>query len=87
MKITILGGGGFLGRKIASLLARTGTIGGKTVTGLTLFDLHEPPPLDAPFPVTRLAGDIVSLPDGAIPLGTNRQPQARSMLVPLIRSR
>ena len=36
MKITILGGGGFLGRKIAHRLANEGTLGGKPVTGLTL---------------------------------------------------
>src|SRR5580658_9774097 len=71
MNITILGGGGFLGRKVAAQLARTGTLGGKPVTGLTLFDLHKPPPLEAPFPVTTLAGDIVALPEAAIPPGTN----------------
>jgi nucleoside-diphosphate-sugar epimerase len=71
MNITILGGGGFLGRKIATRLAQTGTLGGKTVTSLTLFDLHAPPPLAAPFPVTRLAGDIVALPEAAIPAGTD----------------
>ena len=41
------------------------------VTGLTLFDLAEPPPPDAPFPVTSVAGDIVALPDAAIPPGTD----------------
>ena len=70
MNITILGGGGFLGRRVAAQLAQTGTIGGKPISGLTLFDLHEPPPLEAPFPVTRLAGDIVTLPEAAIPPGT-----------------
>jgi nucleoside-diphosphate-sugar epimerase len=71
MNICILGGGGFLGRKIANQLAQTATLGGRPVTGLTLFDQHEPPPLDAPFPVTRLAGDIVTLPEAAIPPGTD----------------
>jgi nucleoside-diphosphate-sugar epimerase len=71
MNITILGGGGFLGGKIAARLTQTGTLGGKPVTRLTLFDLHEPPALDAPFPVTRLAGDIVEPPDAAIPPGTD----------------
>ncbi len=71
MNITILGGGGFLGRRIASRLARTGMLGAAPVTGLTLFDLHEPPLLDAPFPVTRLAGDIVAPPEAAIPPGTD----------------
>jgi len=71
MKIAILGGGGFLGRKIAARLAQTGTIAGKPVTGLTLFDLHEPPMLDAPFPVARIAGDIVAPPEAAIPPDTS----------------
>lgn len=71
MRITILGGGGFLGRKIAMRLARERTLGGKPVTCLTLFDLHQPAPLDAPFPVTTLAGDIVDLPEAAIPAGTD----------------
>ena len=71
MRITILGGGGFLGRKIANRLAKEGTLGGRPVTALTLFDLAEPPPLAAPFPVTTLAGDIVQLPEGAIPTGTD----------------
>ena len=71
MNITILGGGGFLGRRVATRLAQTGTLGRGSVTGLTLFDLHQPAPLDAPFPVATLAGDIVSLPDAAIPAGTD----------------
>jgi nucleoside-diphosphate-sugar epimerase len=71
MNITILGGGGFLGRKVAARLAQSGTLGGKSVTSLTLFDLYEPPPLAAPFPVATLAGDIVALPEAAIPPGTD----------------
>jgi nucleoside-diphosphate-sugar epimerase len=71
MNITILGGGGFLGRKIASRLVQTGTLGGKPVDRLTLFDLREPAPLDAPFPVATVAGDIVNPPDAAIPPGTD----------------
>lgn len=71
MKITILGGGGFLGRKIATKLAKDGTLGGRTITALTLFDIAEPPkPAGPPFPVTSLAGDIVDLPEAAIPAGT-----------------
>jgi D-erythronate 2-dehydrogenase len=71
MKISILGGGGFLGRKIAARLVRDAALGGSAVTGLTLFDVAEPPKPDAPFPVNCLAGDIVSLPDNAIPEGTD----------------
>jgi nucleoside-diphosphate-sugar epimerase len=71
MNISILGGGGFLGRKIASQLAQTATLGGRPITGLTLFDLHEPPALDTAFPVARLAGDILTMPEAAIPPGTD----------------
>jgi nucleoside-diphosphate-sugar epimerase len=70
MKISILGGGGFLGRKIAARLAKDGTLGGKAVTALTLFDVAETPKPDAPFPVRSVGGDIVTLPDSAIPAGT-----------------
>lgn len=71
MKISILGGGGFLGRKIAAKLAAEGKIGGKPVTSLTLFDMAAPPKPTAAFPVDALAGDIVELPDSAIPDGTD----------------
>lgn len=71
MKISILGGGGFLGRKIAAKLAKDGTLCGRTITALTLFDIAEPPkPAGAAFPVVALAGDIVDLPEAAIPVGT-----------------
>ncbi len=71
MKISILGGGGFLGRKIADRLAREGTYAGRPITGLTLFDMHQPPAPAAGFPVTCLAGDIVDLPEAAMPAGTD----------------
>ncbi len=71
MNITILGGAGFLGRKIAERLAREGTLGGQPVTSLTLFDMHEPPRPSAAFPVTALAGDVVDLPEAAVPPGTD----------------
>ncbi len=58
MRITILGAGGFLGRKLAARLARDGQLGGQPVTALTLFDLHAPPAPDAAFPVRCLAGDL-----------------------------
>ena len=71
MKVSILGGGGFLGRKIAAKLATDGALGGQTVTALTLFDVAEPPKPDASFPVNSIGGDVVALPDDAIPAGTD----------------
>nr|WP_294508178.1 D-erythronate dehydrogenase [uncultured Rhodopila sp.] len=71
MKISILGGGGFLGRKIAARLAKDGALGGRTVTALTLFDVAAPPQPRAAFPVASIAGDIVDLPEAAIPAGTD----------------
>lgn len=70
MKISILGGGGFLGRKVAQELAKAGTLGGHRIEALTLFDIVEPPKPAAPFPVTCLGGDIVDLPPAAIPEDT-----------------
>ncbi len=71
MKISILGGGGFLGRKIAAKLAKDGTLGGEPVTELTLFDVVDPPKPEAAFPVNAIGGDVVNLPDAAIPAGTS----------------
>jgi nucleoside-diphosphate-sugar epimerase len=71
MNITILGGGGFLGRKIADQLAASGKLGDRAVTSLTLFDLHPPPPLKAAFPVHCVGGDVAELPQAAIPAGTD----------------
>ncbi len=71
MHITILGGAGFLGRKLAARLAAEGTLGGRPVSSLTLFDLAAPPPPPgAAFPVHSLAGDLAELPAAAIPPGT-----------------
>ncbi len=71
MHITILGGAGFLGRKLADRLAAEGTLGGRPVSSLTLFDLAAPsPPAGAAFPVHSLAGDLAELPAAAIPPGT-----------------
>ena len=72
MNITILGGGGFLGRKLANRLAKDGTLGGTRVSSLVLFDLTAPPaPEGAAFPVTSIGGDLAELPDGVIPPGTS----------------
>lgn len=70
MHISILGGNGFLGRKLAERLARDGRAGPTPVTALTLFDVAPAPPLPgAPFPVHAVAGDLVNLPADAIPAG------------------
>jgi nucleoside-diphosphate-sugar epimerase len=71
MLVSILGGGGFLGRKIAAQLAKDGALGGKPITGLTLFDLATPPKPDARFPVTAVSGDLLELPEAAVPQGTD----------------
>jgi nucleoside-diphosphate-sugar epimerase len=71
MRISILGGGGFLGRRVAERLAREGALGGRPITGMTLFDLAAPPAPKAAFPVATLGGDVAELPEAAIPAGTD----------------
>jgi len=71
MRITILGAGGFLGRKLAARLAADGTLGGRPIERLVLFDLGLPPAPDARFATERLAGDLAELPTKAIPDGTD----------------
>ena len=73
MRITILGAGGFLGRKLAARLASDGTLGGQPVTALMLFDLNVPPAPEAAFPIRRIAGDVgdVTALAQAIPEGTD----------------
>jgi D-erythronate 2-dehydrogenase len=71
MKISILGGGGFLGRKLAARLAEDGKLGDQPVTALTLFDIAEPPKPTAAFPVTAVAGDLLELPPAAVPPDTD----------------
>jgi len=71
MHITILGGNGFLGRKIAARLAAEGALGGTPIRSLTLFDLAAAPAPPAPFPIRSLAGDLAELPAEAVPPGTS----------------
>jgi nucleoside-diphosphate-sugar epimerase len=71
MRITILGGGGFLGKRIAATLAANGRLGGRPVERLTLFDRAAPSAPSTPFPVDTLGGDVAELPAAAIPPGTD----------------
>lgn len=71
MRISILGGGGFLGRKIAARLARDNKLGDTPITSLTLFDIAAPPKPEATFPIHAVAGDLVELPAEAIPPDTD----------------
>ena len=58
MHILILGGAGFLGRKLALALADRGTLRGRTIERLTLADLSAPEPIEASFPVETSACDV-----------------------------
>jgi nucleoside-diphosphate-sugar epimerase len=71
MRISILGGGGFLGRKLAARLITEGSLGGKAISALTLFDLAAPPAPSAPFPVKAVADDLTQMPAEAVPDGTD----------------
>jgi nucleoside-diphosphate-sugar epimerase len=70
MRISILGGGGFLGQKLAARLAAEGRLGGRAISGMTLFDIAAPRAPAAKFPVESVAGDVAALPAAAIPPGT-----------------
>ena len=58
MKALIIGGGGFLGQKLAHALAGRGTLRGEAISGLVLADLDSPPVVGAGFPVAGIAADI-----------------------------
>jgi len=58
MRVLILGGGGFLGKKLAFALAEKGSLNGRRIASLTLADLHAPRPIEAPFPVACVAIDV-----------------------------
>lgn len=72
MKVSILGAGGFLGKKLAARLAKDGVLGGRAITGLTLFDLRAPTAPAAPLPVRCMGGDVAdpAAVAAAIPAGT-----------------
>lgn len=58
MNILIIGGGGVVGQKLAHLLAKTGTLRGKTINRVTLADVVDPASVAAPFDVQTVTCDI-----------------------------
>jgi nucleoside-diphosphate-sugar epimerase len=58
MRVLIIGGGGFIGQKIAKSLVASGTLQGEAITHLALADLAAPAPVEAPFEVSTHATDI-----------------------------
>ncbi|UWM78135.1 SDR family oxidoreductase (plasmid) [Rhizobium sp. WSM4643] len=59
MHILIVGAGGMIGRKLAATLGRSGSLGGDTITRITLVDIAPPPiPTGVVAPVEALAADI-----------------------------
>src|SRR5690606_21341578 len=59
MKILIIGGAGMVGRKLAERLAKDGTLGGKAISSLALYDVVPPQkPAGANFPVEIITGDF-----------------------------
>ncbi|MEM0906367.1 MAG: D-erythronate dehydrogenase [Pseudomonadota bacterium] len=63
MRVLIIGGGGFIGQKIAASLAARKTLRDTPITHLDLADLAEPRTLDAPFDVSSHAVDIADRAD------------------------
>jgi nucleoside-diphosphate-sugar epimerase len=59
MKVLIIGGAGMVGRKLAERLAKDGTLGGKAISSLALYDVVPPQkPAGAKFPVEITTGDF-----------------------------
>lgn len=58
MRVSIIGGGGFLGQKLARALAARSELRGQRIDSMVLADVVEPRPVEAPFPVELLACDI-----------------------------
>jgi D-erythronate 2-dehydrogenase len=58
MHILILGAAGMVGRKLVDRFAQDGHLGGRELTRATLQDIVEPPPVSAPFAITRRASDF-----------------------------
>lgn len=58
MNVLIIGGGGFLGQKLAHRLAATGRLRDREITGMTLADIAVPAPVPAPFTIETTTCDI-----------------------------
>ena len=59
MQVAITGGGGMIGRKLAERLAKDGGLGGREITGMTLYDVvPAAKPAGAKFPVQIITGDM-----------------------------
>ena len=58
MNILILGGGGVIGQKLAAALAQIAKLRDQPITRLTLADIADPKPVEAPFPVATTLCDI-----------------------------
>ena len=63
MQVSILGAGGFLGRRIADHLALEGRLGEAALSGMTLFDLAAPPVPAGTIPRADVAAVIAALLD------------------------
>ncbi|MGR3651418.1 MAG: D-erythronate dehydrogenase [Roseovarius sp.] len=58
MNILIIGGGGFVGQKLAHKLAEGGTLRGTAISKIVLADIIAPAPVDASFPVETTTCNI-----------------------------
>ncbi len=63
MKIVIIGGGGFIGQKLAKKLVETKQINGRTISKIILADIQEPGPVNGSVPVEYKTIDIANKAD------------------------
>ena len=58
MRVAIIGGGGFLGQKLAKALSERGNVCGQQIGTMVLADVVDPKPIEASFPVELTTIDI-----------------------------
>jgi nucleoside-diphosphate-sugar epimerase len=58
LRISIIGGGGMIGQKLARALAARGDLRGRRINHLLLADVNDPAPVEAPFEVSAQRLDI-----------------------------